>query len=86
MAETDLTIVILRKIQAELVSINERLDSTIVRLDSNDREHEAHRESFAAMMHQFSYLDRRITNVEEIAIKTATSLGMEAQGSGKVTR
>lgn len=74
MPESDLTIVILRNIQAELGLIHERMDS--------------HADHFAAIQqrfdtvgHQFSHLDKRITNVEEILVRTATSLGVDAQGS-----
>lgn len=36
---------------------------------------------FDAVGHQFSHLDKRITNVEEILVGTATSLGVDARGS-----
>lgn len=92
MADSDLTIVILRNIQAELashresfVALNERLDGTNQRIDAlNERFGERFNsldQRFEVAMQQFAHLDRRITNVEDIAIKTATAVGVEAQSS-----
>lgn len=52
MADSDLTIVILRNIQAELVAINERLDAS-------NKLHESHREHFIAINHRLDSMDAR---------------------------
>jgi len=74
MADSDLTIVILRNIQSELVSLNERMDGFSVRLDS-------HGERIDSVAHQLVNVDNRLANVEDIVVKTATSLGIDAQSS-----
>ncbi len=82
MADNDLTIVILRNIQAELATHRERFDAIDKRFDAVDGNFAVvnHRIDSLRdqMMHQFAHLDSRISTVEDIAIKTATSLGIEA--------
>ncbi len=74
MADSDLTIVILRNIQAEMASFRESFASM---QESFALMHQ----KFDVMTHQLAHLDNRLTSVEEIAIKTANSLGIEAWSS-----
>jgi chromosome segregation ATPase len=88
MADSDLTIVILRNIQTELAShresfaaINDRFDMMDGRFDSINERFGTIDQRFDSVMQQFAHLDRRITNVEDLAIKTATAVGVDAQSS-----
>jgi predicted nucleic acid-binding Zn-ribbon protein len=88
MSDSDLTIVILRNIQAELVSHRERFDSIDHRFDALDQRLEAINERFISVdqrfdsaMQQFAHIDRRLTNVEDISIRTANALGLDALSS-----
>jgi predicted nucleic acid-binding Zn-ribbon protein len=85
MADSDLTIVILRNIQAEIASFRENfvaIQDNFSSIQDNFAVLHQRIDSFRdQVMHQFSHIDNRLTNVEEITIKTATSLGIETQSS-----
>jgi predicted nucleic acid-binding Zn-ribbon protein len=74
MLDSDLTIVILRNIQAELVSHRERFDTIDERFDRID-------ERLDTVANQMSHLDSRLINVENLCVKTANALGQEVQSS-----